>query len=126
MTGTDVTPGIPEALQALFDSPESPLSDTDKANLTAITLVDIVPIGRSTITQSNPALALYPNDEFIKDNVKTKEYVITGSPDDYAVVIQGGEQEITVEVVPEIESLATKYVIKSNLTFAAGSDEGTP
>lgn len=126
MTGTDVTPGIPEALQALFDSPESPLSDADKANLTAITLVDIIPIGQSTIIQSNPALALYPNDEFIQDNVKTKDYIITGSPDDYAIVIQGGEQEITVKVVPEIESLTQEYVIKSNITFAAGSGEVEP
>lgn len=126
MTGTDVTPGIPEALQALFDSPESPLSDTDKANLTALTLVDIIPIGHSTITQRNPALSLYPNDEFIQDNVKTKDYVITGSPDDYALVVQGGEQEITVKVVPEIESLTQEYIIKSNITFASGSGEAQP
>lgn len=102
------------------------MSDTDKANLTALTLVDIIPIGQCTITQTNQALTLYPNDPHIEGTVKTKDYVNTGSPDDYAIVIQGGEQDITIKVVPEVESLATEYHIKSNITFATGSGEVQP
>ena len=117
LSGTDIKPGIPERLNELF-AVDTILQEEDLKTLTAIVLVDAIPIGKSTIVQENEALALYPDDEDIQDNVKTKSYTIAGSPDEYAILLLEGEQTVKVTVTPEVEALKTEYIIKSNLTFA--------
>lgn len=130
LTGTDIEAGLTEAMKELFDDPEGTLSEEDKKHLTAITLVDCLPLGQATVVQKNKALELYPDDPNIDGDTKTKEYVTTGSPDELALLVLDGEQEIIVDVTPAVESLATKYIIHSNLTFAGveprtTEDEGT-
>ncbi len=85
-----------------------------------LTIPGMIPVGKSVITQINPALAEFADDQNVSVTAdgytKKKEYTIETKADDYALLIPGVPTDIILKVAQD--GVTTKYVIHSDVTYA--------
>lgn len=90
----------------------------DVKNMSELILKKIIPAGTSTVIQQNPALASFPEDEYIDQETltKTKNYTVE-SAEDYSVLVPAGENQTITVTVQVSGSTVAIYQISSSVTY---------
>lgn len=116
VAGTDVTPGISAENALIFPDMSGDYIDVT-LDLSKVMTID--PAKTYQIKQTNPALSLYPGDQWISNAtgewVKTKTYLGSDFSDGYAILI-GANTTATIEVVEWGTDEATTVTVASSIT----------